>query len=132
MPSDPTARSSSPGAGPETPTFLRRFGAVLVDWVISQLITFGLIGVDTAGGGVAAFTPLGIFALLNIFFVGLTGSTLGHRLFGMQVWQVRPGSFPLQVVVRTVLLCLFIPAVLTSHDGRGYHDVAAGTRIVRL
>jgi uncharacterized RDD family membrane protein YckC len=24
-----------------------------------------------------------------------------------------------------------VPAVLTSRDGRGFHDVAAGTRIVR-
>ena len=63
--------------------------------------------------------------------MSLTGSTLGHRLFGLQVWKVREGAFPLQVVIRTLLLCLVLPAVLTSRDGRGFHDVAAGTRIVR-
>jgi uncharacterized RDD family membrane protein YckC len=47
------------------------------------------------------------------------------------VWQVRPGAFPLQVAVRTVVLCLVLPALITSKDGRAYHDVAAGTRIVR-
>ena len=45
--------------------------------------------------------------------------------------RVRPGHFSLQVVVRTLLLCLLVPAVLTSRDGRGFHDVWAGTRIVR-
>ena len=103
--------------GPRTPTFLRRFGAVLVDWLLCQLIAVGLLGVDTAAGGGAAFAPLAVFAAENILLVSLTGSTIGHRLFGMQVWQVRPGSFPFQVVVRTALLCLFVPAVLTSRDG---------------
>lgn len=131
MPSRPTARAAGPEGGPETPTFLRRFGAVLVDWVFCQLIVVLLLRVDTTVGGVAALTPLAVFAVENILLVSLTGSTLGHRLFGMQVWQVRPGHFSLQVVVRTLLLCLLVPAVLTSRDGRGFHDVWAGTRIVR-
>jgi hypothetical protein len=117
--------------GPRTPTFLRRFGAVLVDWLLCQLIAVGLLGVDTAAGGGEAFVPLAVFAAENMLLVSLTGSTIGHRLFGLQVWQVRPGAFPIQVVVRTVLLCLFVPAVLTSRDGRGFHDAWAGTRIVR-
>ena len=121
---------ADPQPGPDAPTFLRRFGAVLVDWILCQLVVVGLLGVDTTAGGVAALAPLGVFALLNVLLVSTTGSTIGHRLFGMQVWQVRPGSFPLQVVVRTALLCLFVPAVLTASDGRGFHDVWAGTRIV--
>ena len=137
QPREPGPRSgrgssdTDPEGGPSTPTFLRRFGAVLVDWLLCQLITVGLLGVDTAAGGGAAFAPLAVFAVENILLVSLTGSTIGHRLFGMQVWQVRRGTFPLQVVVRTVLLCLFVPAVLTSRDGRGFHDAWAGTRIVR-
>ena len=75
---------------------------------------------------------LGMFALENLLLVSLTGSTVGHRLLGMQVWQVRKGTFPLQVLVRTLLLCLFVPALVTSKDGRGLHDVAAGTKIVRV
>jgi hypothetical protein len=34
-------------------------------------------------------------------------------------------------VVRTVLLCLVLPAVVWDSSGRGLHDVAAGTVIVR-
>ncbi|PZP04804.1 MAG: RDD family protein, partial [Dermacoccus nishinomiyaensis] len=33
--------------------------------------------------------------------------------------------------VRTVLLCLAIPAVVTDSSGRGLHDKLAGTVIVR-
>lgn len=129
--SAPSAPSSRGSGAPETAGFLRRLGAVVVDWLICQGIALLFVGTQS-GGAVAAFLPLGIFALLNVLLVSVTGSTVGHRLFGMQVWQVRPGSFPVQVLVRTALLCLFIPAVVTAADGRGLHDVAAGTRIVRL
>ena len=130
MPAD--APPPSLPAAPETAGFLRRLGAVVVDWLICQGIAILLLGTEPGGGGAAAFLPLGIFAALNVIFVSFVGSTVGHRLFGMQVWQVRPGSFPLQVLIRTALLCLFVPAVLTARDGRGFHDVVAGTRIVRL
>lgn len=126
----PTPPEDAPGT-PQAPTFLRRVGAVVVDWLICQGIAVLVLGTESGGGAGAAFLPLGVFAVLNIVFVSFVGSTVGHRLFGMQVWQVRPGSFPLQVVVRTVLLCLFVPAVLTASDGRSLHDYIAGTRIVR-
>jgi len=35
------------------------------------------------------------------------------------------------VLIRTVSLCLVIPAVVWGLDGRGLHDVWAGTQIVR-
>jgi uncharacterized RDD family membrane protein YckC len=38
---------------------------------------------------------------------------------------------PFQAVVRTVLLCLFLPAMFWDRDGRGLHDKAAGTLIAR-
>jgi len=115
-----------------TPTLLRRFGALLVDWLIAQLIVVLVLRIDTTTGGRAALAPVGVFALYTVLLLALTGgATVGHRLFGLQVWKVRPGPFTLQVVIRTLLLCLVVPAVLTSRDGRGFHDVAAGTRIVR-
>src|SRR5690349_18548741 len=129
--SSASSEATPPAGTPETPTFLRRFGALFVDWIIAQLVVVVLLRIDTTGGGPAALAPVGVFALENLLLVSLTGSTLGHRLFGLQVWQVRPGAFPLQVLIRTVLVCLVVPAVLTSRAGRGFHDVAAGTRIVR-
>ena len=114
-----------------TPTLLRRFGALLVDWLIAQLIVVLVLRIDTTTGGRAALAPVGVFALYTVLLLALTGgATVGHRLFGLQVWKVRQGAFALQVVIRTLLLCLVVPAVLTSRDGRGFHDVAAGTRIV--
>lgn len=130
-------------APPRSASLGRRFAAWAVDWVLCLLIVFGLLPYDVVvepgaepplllGVPESSWALMGVFAALNIVLVGLTGSTVGHRLLGLQVWQVRPGSFPLQVVVRTALLCLFLPAVVTRSDGRGWHDSLAGTRIVRL
>ena len=133
MPPASAGAAGGPQAVPDRPTFLRRFGALLVDWVIAQLVVVLVLRIDTTAGGTASLAPVGVFALYTVLLLALTGgATLGHRLFGLQVWKVRSGSFTLQVVIRTLLLCLVVPALLTSRDGRGFHDVAAGTRIVRL
>ncbi len=125
-------------ADPSRPGFLRRLGAFLVDWVIAVLVTFLVLPYDLyTGEGPPPDLVLGVpesdWAVLGVFFVmtaalvALTGSTVGHRLFSLQVWQVRPGAFPLQVLVRTALACLFIPALLVLADGRGLHDLAVGS-----
>jgi uncharacterized RDD family membrane protein YckC len=76
---------------------------------------------------------LGIFAAENLLLVGTLGSTIGHRVVGLQVRSVNGApAKPVQVVVRTLLLCLFLPATIWDRDGRGLHDKAAGTVIVRL
>jgi uncharacterized RDD family membrane protein YckC len=138
------AGPSSPDTpAPLLPGFLRRLGAFAVDWVISVLVTFLVLPYDLyTGEGPApptvlglpesSWVVLGVFAATTALLVSLTGSTVGHRLFSLQVWQVRPGFFPLQVVVRTLLACLFLPALVVTADGRGLHDLAAGTRLVRL
>ena len=75
--------------------------------------------------------------------MGSIGHTLGHRILGLRVRRVFPGQSTqdpawstmapgfLSALVRTVLLCLVIPAVVWDGDGRGLHDRVAGTAIVR-
>lgn len=127
---------------PETASLGRRLAAWLIDWVLCSVVVFGLLGFDLQlgpgaqpemllGAPTSSWAVLGVFAAENLLLVPLIGTTIGHRFLGLQVWQVRPGSFPLQVLVRTALLCLVVPALITR-SGRGLHDVAAGTRIVRI
>ena len=42
----------------------------------------------------------------------------------------RPASV-VQVAIRSLLLCLAIPALIWDRDGRGLHDKAANTVLVR-
>lgn len=116
--------------------FGRRILGAFVDWTLCTLIASAVFDVplpftQTADGG--AWVTLGIFAAENLLLVGTLGSTIGHRVVGLQVRSVNGApAKPVQVVVRTLLLCLFLPATIWDRDGRGLHDKAAGTVIVRL
>lgn len=113
----------------------RRLIGVLIDWTLCTFIAFGVFDVPlpftrTAGSG--AWITLAVFALENLLLVSTLGYTIGHRVVGLQVRSIngRPASL-VQTVVRTVLLSLFLPAMFWDRDGRGLHDKAAGTVIVR-
>ncbi|MDM7831451.1 RDD family protein [Cellulomonas edaphi] len=125
----------------------RRFAALAIDWVACLLIAGAFFPVDreafflTRGSTTAT---LGIFALENVLLVGSIGHTLGHRLVGLRVRRVIPTAPAadqerlavgapgfIAALLRTLLLCLVIPAVVWDPDGRGLHDRAAGTAIVR-
>lgn len=116
--------------------FGRRLLGVVIDWTVCQLIAFAFFRVplpftDVATGRDTAIL-LGLFALENLLLVGTVGATLGHRVVGLRVHSTDGRTpRPFQTLVRTVLLCAFIPAMFWDRDGRGLHDKAAGTVIVR-
>ncbi|MGV1008953.1 MAG: RDD family protein [Dermatophilaceae bacterium] len=113
--------------------FGRRLVAILVDWTLCQLLAFVMFRVEPGRGGATSFAPLAIFAAENLLLVGTLGFTVGHRLLGLRVLSLtgRRAS-AVQVLIRTSLLCLAIPALIWDRDGRGLHDKAAGTLIVRM
>ena len=112
--------------------FGRRLVGVVIDWALCQLLAYGLFDKAFGVAGAGSFLPLAIFAVENLLLVGTLGSTIGHRIVGLRVLSTDGmAARPLQVLVRTVLLCLFLPAMFWDKDGRGLHDKAAGTVIVR-
>lgn len=143
--SPPTAYPGSglglPPSGPgSVATFGRRLVAVLLDWLLCQLIAYSVLGVQWGATGWDSFGPLVIFAIENLLLVSTLGTTVGHRLLGLQVRAVGPAGRagrvggtpgPMAGAIRTVLLCLVIPALVPDPDNRGLHDRAARTVIVR-
>lgn len=135
------SRLDLPADGPGSmASVLRRLVALLVDWLLSAAV--GLLAVrppESTAFPLADADPmatLAVFAVSTVVFVGVLGSTLGHRLLGLRVahpWDVTTGRPPglVAALVRTVLLCLVIPPAIWDRDGRGLHDVAARTVIVR-
>ena len=124
----------TPAEGGDHAPLGRRLIAIVVDWVACLLITHGLIGrVVELSPEAFSFAPLALLFLLNLAGVTLGGATFGHRLLGLRVVpMVGEWVTPLRAAVRAALLCLAIPAMIViSDDGRGLHDRAAGTRIVR-
>jgi uncharacterized RDD family membrane protein YckC len=122
----PGERLGFPESGPGSVAgFVRRLGAITIDWlpctVLAQLLT--------TNPGVSA---LALFALLTVVSVTAFGRTPGHALIGLRVVKLdcsRPGFGP--AVIRTVLICLAIPPLITNADGRGLHDRAASTVVLR-
>jgi uncharacterized RDD family membrane protein YckC len=112
--------------------FGRRLVGVVIDWALCQLLAYGLFDKAFGVAGAGSFLPLAVFAAENLLLVGTLGNTIGHRIVGLRVVSTDGrAARPLQVLVRTVLLCLFLPAMFWDKDGRGLHDKAAGTVIVR-
>ncbi|MCH6470606.1 RDD family protein [Sinomonas terrae] len=104
----------------------RRVVALCIDWAACLLISSAFFHGNSSA-------TLGIFALEQIVLVGTVGYSLGHRVLGLKV--VRLGGAPAGIpaaILRTVLLCLVIPAVVFDADQRGLHDKAAKTLLVRL
>lgn len=121
----------------------RRFAAIIIDWLLCQLIAVWVFGYDTGAVGAASFAPLAVFAAENLLLVSTVGYTLGHRILGLRVVRLAPDdpTAPTAWVatapgimagaIRTALLCLAVPAMIWDSSGRGWHDRAAATFIVR-
>lgn len=104
----------------------RRVGALLLDWGLSSLISYLFFDYNS-------FATLGVFAVTQILLVGFFGYSIGHRIMGMQVQTVsgRPAGFA-KAAIRTLLICLVIPALIVDRDQRGVHDRAVQTVLVRI
>lgn len=122
----PGERLGLPREGPGSVAgFGRRIGAIFVDWAIALLITQVIFHMSS-------WATLGVFGLEYLAFLPLLGATIGMRLFGIGVVTpdgVQPNL--LWTLVRTILLCLAVPALIWDRDQRGLHDKAAGTVVVR-
>ncbi|MEW2047007.1 RDD family protein [Streptomyces sp. NPDC005476] len=110
----------------------RRLGALAVDWGLSVLIAYSLI-TDGYRPPATSNWALLVFLVMSLLTVGTVGFTPGKRLFGLRVVSVGTGTVsPARSAVRTVLLCLAVPALVWDRDGRGLHDRLARTVEVRI
>lgn len=122
----PGQRLGLPEQGPGSAAgFGPRILAILIDWlpcaVTAQLLTSN-----------PAFSALALFAAVTALSIGIAGRTPGHAMTGLRVAFLdgRRAGFSAGVI-RTVLLCLVIPPVVYDADGRGLHDRAVGTIVLR-
>jgi uncharacterized RDD family membrane protein YckC len=73
-----------------------------------------------------------VFVVEVFVLTAFGGASAGQRLLRLRV--VRLDGRPVWLgtsFVRTVLVLLLVPALITDRDGRGLHDKAAGTALVR-
>lgn len=104
----------------------RRIAALVIDYVPVVLISAAFFSYD-------AWANLAIFATLQIVSILLLGGGIGHLVLRMRVVPLAGGRLSWwRPIVRTLLLCLVIPAVIWDRDQRALHDLAAGTLLVRV
>ena len=110
----------------------RRIAALFIDWFASLLIAALINGGYNDGRFDQGLLTLAIFYLQVTVLTWSFGSAFGQRILGLVVAPVgRPRVGLPAVALRTFLLCLVIPAVVMQPNGRGLHDLAAGTVVVR-
>ena len=112
----------------------RRVLALVVDWVTCLAVVEGLVAVGMLAGNPSGLGTLGLFVLESALFTALTGGSFGKLATRIRVVRHDRSDQPvslLRALVRSALVALLIPPLLTF-DGRGLHDVAAGTRTVTL
>lgn len=115
----------------ETASWLRRALALAVDWFASTLAVIFVLGTHHWDG----FVVLGVYVLESAFLTALAGGSFGKLATRLRVVRSDGSGRPvdlLRALLRQVLVALVIPPLVFRPDGRGLHDVAAGTMTVRL
>lgn len=111
----------------ETATLGRRFGALLIDWLLCVF----------ASGAVASarehpWAAPAALVLEYAFFVGLFGQTPGMFVARIRCVSVDGGG-PIGIpraFLRGLLLALVVPALIMGEHRRGLHDRAVGSVVV--
>lgn len=113
----------------------RRIVALVIDWILANLAAFAIVRDEAVWQ--PPFTaldalPLLVFAVQAAVLTAWTAGTIGQRLLGIAVVRLEPRPVGLaRGLLRTVLILLLVPPVVVDEDGRGLHDRAVGTVIVR-
>jgi len=130
----PGERFGLPATGPGSAAgFGRRLAALTADWLLGYLIAvLFLAGPDALASSSFSWTVLGVWFVLTAVAVAAFGSTPGMVVLGIRVASLRSTLVGVpRAVLRTALLALVLPALARDGDGRGWHDRAASTIVVR-
>ncbi|MDE0776681.1 RDD family protein [Nocardioides sp.] len=126
--------SGQEGPGFETASWPRRMLALVIDSFASSLVVgFFMPELYEETGGVANLVVIGVLVLESAVFTWLLAGSFGKLVTGLRVIPAqgrwRPIN-PVTLLIRQVLVALVIPPLVFRPDGRGLHDMFAGTATV--
>jgi uncharacterized RDD family membrane protein YckC len=117
----------------EVAGFGRRAVAIAIDWAASIGISLLLFPQVSYGSPESSVAVLLIFAAEVILLTWLISSSFGQRIMGLAVLRTDGSRLSLpRVIGRTMLICLVIPAVVIDSYGRGLHDRAVDSVVLRV
>lgn len=127
-----------------TASWARRLLALVIDWIACTLVVLFFIGPDAyyAGGQSggsdllpSSLTPL-TYWLEASLLTSLVGGSFGQIACRLRVVKLEgTGGRPLPLLpslARHLLVLLVIPPLVFRPDGRGLHDLAAGSAVMPL
>jgi len=122
----PGQRFGLPERGPGSVASMpRRLLALLIDWLLSMLIAYGLTR--------SQFWTIVVFAIEVYVLTATTGFTVGKRLVGIRTVRTNGGLIGFRwALLRTAILLTVVPPLLTDRDLRGLHDRASDTIVIRV
>lgn len=111
----------------------RRLLALMVDWLIGYglaalAMAFGLLPMSALSTAVLA-----VWLVIGVVSVSLFGFTPGQLALGLMVVPIdaAPRVGVIWALVRSVLVALVVPPLLTDADGRGLQDRLTNTAVLR-
>lgn len=113
--------------------FFRRLAALTVDWLLGYGIAALFVGPDATVTPNFSWLVLGIWFLLTAVPVAVFGASAGMTALGVRVASIdsRPVVGVPRASLRTALVAVVVPALVRDADGRGWHDRATRTVVVR-
>lgn len=122
--------------GAETASWGRRVLALVVDWFACTLVVMLFIG---PGGWsedpLSGFYVMGVFVAESTLLNSLSGGSFGKLVTRLRVVRSDGSGRPIELLrslLRQVLVILVVPPLVFRPDGRGLHDMAAGSVTVPL
>ena len=110
----------------------RRIAALALDWLVSIGASLLLFRGFAYGSLESSLATLVVFAGEVTLLTWLIGASFGQRLLGLCVVRTDGSRLGLgRSALRTLLICLVIPAVVMDSYGRGLHDRAVDSIVLR-
>jgi len=112
----------------------RRIGGVCIDWALAYLLVLLVAGTDALGTPDFSWGVLGAWFVITALMVSVFGMSPGHIALGMRVARTDMAHYvgiP-RALLRTALIALVVPPFIRDPDGRGWHDRASTTIVVRV
>lgn len=127
----PNPQQTSTTALPfETASWARRAGALVVDWIACTLVASPFTG--WGHGGVWILVA---YVVESALLTATRGGSFGKLVTRLRTVRAdgdpRPLD-PVRALARQILVALVIPPLVFRPDGRGLHDLAAGTATTTL
>lgn len=120
-----------------TASWTRRGLALLVDWAASSLVVVVILGWSefASPGGPEQLLVLVVYVVESAFLTATAGGSFGKLATRLRTVRTTGDPRPLDLLrslARQLLVIAVVPPLVFKPDGRGLHDLAAGSATVTL